>query len=227
MTGSGNSITSTSASALNVSNTDIGAGGLVFQSISSGNNTAAADPVNGIVLNNTGSVAGLTVTGDGATTAGLLDRNGSGGTIQNTTGDGVSLINAFNVTLRQMTIKQAAFDGVESSGGGGIVLSAVDLDSPGWAMPGIDGGGFGTGNGWRAGNIGGVNAFDNNSRVTGFQSASSSGLLLQNTDTSFTSFTIDHALVTSSSTGGHGVTVSANGTTVGTVTLTSLSLIHI
>jgi hypothetical protein len=88
VTGASNSINSVSATALNVANTTIGASGLNFHDISSGNNTAAADPVNGIVLTNTGSSGGLLVTGDGGGA-----NNGSGGTIQHATGDGILLTN--------------------------------------------------------------------------------------------------------------------------------------
>jgi len=154
-----NILTTTTGTALNVANTTIGAEDLTFQSIS------ANGAVNGIVLNNTGASGGLTVTGDGSTTGGLLDRDGSGGTIQNTTGDAVSLTNAFDVTLRQVNITNAGFDGVQSTGGGNIVLSAVDINHPGNSNPAAGGDGFGSGNGWRAENITGTNSFDNNSRV--------------------------------------------------------------
>src|SRR5207302_6224218 len=80
VTGSNNSVTTTTGRALNVDSTTIGASGLTFHDISS--NGAS----NGIRLNSTGSSGGLTVTGDGGATA-----NGSGGTIQNSTADGVRL----------------------------------------------------------------------------------------------------------------------------------------
>lgn len=99
--GTGNTITSTSATALNVVNTTIGASGLTFQSISSGNNTAAADPANGIVLNSTGANGGLTVTGTGTT-------DGSGGTIQNITGNGAGFISASNISLKNMDFLNCA-----------------------------------------------------------------------------------------------------------------------
>src|SRR3712207_3230861 len=57
-TGATNTIATTTGTALNVSNTTIGAGGLNFRSIAS--NGASS----GIVLNNTGATAGLTVTGN-------------------------------------------------------------------------------------------------------------------------------------------------------------------
>ena len=59
ITGTTNDITSTSATALRVTSTTIGSSDLNFRKISSGNNNAAADPVNGIVLNNTGAPGGL------------------------------------------------------------------------------------------------------------------------------------------------------------------------
>ena len=108
--GAGNTITSTSATALNVANTTIGAANLTFQSISAGNNTAAADPVNGIVLNTTGALGGLTVTGDAGSTV-----NSSGGTIQNTSGHGISLTDTRNVSLDQMNIVNTANDGINGS----------------------------------------------------------------------------------------------------------------
>src|SRR5262249_9358444 len=94
VTGAGNTINSTSATALNVANTTIGSAGLTFQSISAGNNTAAADPTNGIVLNNTGSSGGLTVTGIGTTA-------GSGGTIQNNV-QGALFTSTSNLSLSNM-----------------------------------------------------------------------------------------------------------------------------
>ena len=63
-----NTITTTTGTALNVANTTIGASGLTFRSISA--NGAA----NGIILNNTGALAGLTVTGTGAANSGRHDR---------------------------------------------------------------------------------------------------------------------------------------------------------
>ncbi|RAZ91309.1 hypothetical protein DPM33_08370 [Mesorhizobium hawassense] len=72
-TASGSTINSGQATALNVVSTNIGASGLKFQSISSSGGTAA-----GIVLDTTGALGGLTVTGTGAA--------GSGGTISSKTG---------------------------------------------------------------------------------------------------------------------------------------------
>jgi hypothetical protein len=114
VSGTGNSINSVSATGLNVANTDFGAAGATFQSIASGNATAAADAANGIVLNNTGSTAGLTVTGTGNTTQG---GNDSGGMIQNTTGAGVVLTSTRSTSLNNMHVANTAGGpGVDGTG---------------------------------------------------------------------------------------------------------------
>ena len=91
------------STALNVASTTIGASGLTFQSISA--NGAA----NGIVLNNTGASAGLTVTGLGNTTVG---GDNSGGTIQNTTGFGISLTTTFAPSFTNVRILNTVGHGV-------------------------------------------------------------------------------------------------------------------
>src|SRR5207248_500707 len=79
-----NTLTTTTGTALNVANTTIGSTGLKFQSISANGAT------NGIVLNNTGTTAGLTVTGNAGTCISTASTC-TGGTIQNTSGHGVFL----------------------------------------------------------------------------------------------------------------------------------------
>ena len=101
-TGTGNTLSSSSGTALNVSNATIGANNLTFQSISSGSgsNTTA----NGIVLDTTGTLGGLIVTGTGSA--------GSGGTIQHKTGSdgsatqgtGIYLNNTSGVSLSYMQL---------------------------------------------------------------------------------------------------------------------------
>ncbi|MHA3773190.1 Calx-beta domain-containing protein [Verrucomicrobiota bacterium sgz303538] len=89
-----NIISSGTGTALNVTNTTIGASGLTFQSISA---NGAAD---GIILNNTGSTAGLTVTGTGAA--------GTGGTIQNIGNVGASFTDAAKISLNWMNFTTVA-----------------------------------------------------------------------------------------------------------------------
>lgn len=112
--------TTTGGTALNVTNTTIGAADLTFRSISS--NGAAS----GIILNNTGALGGLTVTGDGTAA-----NNGSGGTIQNSTGDGVSLTNTMDVSLSQMNITNNLGDGIGGSTINGMVLNRLNISGNG------------------------------------------------------------------------------------------------
>jgi hypothetical protein len=219
VTGATNTLATTTATAVNITTpTNIGGSGVTFKSITV-NNGGSSTAANGIILN--GTSGAFTVTGDGSQTAGLFDRDGSGGTISKTTSHSVLLTNASNVMLRQMNITNSAHDGVNSSGGGNIVLSAVDISTPGAGAPGPGGDGFGTGNGWRAENITGANAFDNNSRVFNWQGSQSNGILIHNVSVNFTSFTIDHALMTTSATGADGVLGTLFGSTTGTVNVTN------
>jgi YVTN family beta-propeller protein len=76
VTGSSNTLATTSVTALDIENTTIGALGLTFTSISAG--TSTAGPLHGILVSGTGTAGGVTVTGDGST---ALGGDGSGGTI--------------------------------------------------------------------------------------------------------------------------------------------------
>jgi hypothetical protein len=80
VTGSANTLATTTGTALNVSSTTIGSSGLNFRSISANGGS------NGIVLNNTGSSGSLTVTGNGGTCTNANTGGCSGGEIQHTTG---------------------------------------------------------------------------------------------------------------------------------------------
>jgi hypothetical protein len=100
--GGGKTLATTTGTALNVNATTIGSGGLNFQSI------AANGAGSGIILNNTGTTAGLTVPGTGAVP--------SGGTIQNTTGPGISMTNTDLVSLNNMAVTGANQSGIEGVG---------------------------------------------------------------------------------------------------------------
>lgn len=103
VTGSNNTISSTSGTALSVTNTTIGASGLNFLSISSNG------AVNGIVLNTTGTFGGLTISGNGT-------NDFSGGTIQNSSNDGLLLTSTMNVSLSSMRILNSAHYGISGTG---------------------------------------------------------------------------------------------------------------
>lgn len=134
--GGSNTITSGAATALAVVNTTIGSSNLTFRSISSNG------AVNGIVLNNTGTIGGLTVTGDGGGSS-----NGSGGTIQNSTGTGVLLNATRSLNLAYMNIANSGGDGIGGTSVTNFTLDRSTLSNNGTAYgdAGIDFGGlFGT-----------------------------------------------------------------------------------
>jgi hypothetical protein len=98
-------LTTSTGMALNVANTTIGAAGLKFRSISAG--TPGTGPTNGIVLNNTGASGSLTVSGTGSA--------GSGGTIQKTSGPGISLTSTLSPSFNWMSIQSTGGSGVKGT----------------------------------------------------------------------------------------------------------------
>src|SRR5205823_2792207 len=87
-----NTIATTSGDALKVQSTTIGSPGLNFHSINAGTGSGSAG--DGIILDTTGSTAGLTVTGDGSN-----NKNGTGGTIQHKTGADASTTSGIGIYL--------------------------------------------------------------------------------------------------------------------------------
>jgi hypothetical protein len=126
VSGSGNTISSTTGTALNVVSTTIGASGLTFQSIS------ANGAVNGIVLNNTGS-GRLIVAGDGNTSVG---GNSSGGTIQNTTGHAISLTTTNNPSFTNINIQSSGRSGIDGNGVTSFTLANSTINNVGTAAAG-------------------------------------------------------------------------------------------
>ena len=116
--GTGNVIASTTGTALNVQNTTIGAGGLNFRSISSNGSSAT-----GIILDNTGAVGGLNISGTGSA--------GSGGTIANktgvdgstNTGIGIYLNNTSAVQLNWMQLNDFQNFGIRGNNVAGFTLA--------------------------------------------------------------------------------------------------------
>jgi hypothetical protein len=117
VTGAGNTITSAGGAAVRVENTAIGGAGLTFVSVSATGGTS------GIVLNNTGALNGLQVTGTGAA--------GSGGTIQGTTGAGASLNGVRSVVLSYMSVTNAGASGIDGANVTGFTLSSSTVSGNG------------------------------------------------------------------------------------------------
>jgi YVTN family beta-propeller protein len=120
-----NTITTTTATALNVTGTTIGAGGLTFRSISAGT-AASGAPANGIVLNGTGSSGGLTVTGNGSA--------GTGGTIQKSTDAGILLTSTNSVSFSWMNVQNGGDDGITGTTVNGLALSNMNVSGNGNAV---------------------------------------------------------------------------------------------
>ena len=95
ITGTGNTATSTTGRAVNIQSTTIGTSGITFQSVNSTGGT------HGIDINNGGTTGFFTV-------AGVSTTNGSGGTIQSTTQNGILIQNTDNITLNNMNLTNAA-----------------------------------------------------------------------------------------------------------------------
>ena len=119
VTGASNTLTTTTASALNVANTNIGSSGLTFQSISSNGGSNA-----GIVLDTTGTAGGLTVTGSGGDCK-SSSANCSGGSIVNKSGntDGITLNSTTDVNLSHMNVSSNTRNGIYGTGVDGFKLS--------------------------------------------------------------------------------------------------------
>jgi len=113
-----NTLTTTTGTALNVATTTIGAAGLTFRSITAG--TAASGPANAIILNNTGTAAGLTVTGNSGA--------GTGGTIQKTTGASISIITGTkDLSLSFMNIQNSSAGAINGTGVNGFSLTSCSI----------------------------------------------------------------------------------------------------
>ncbi len=90
--------TTSTTTAVNIQNTTIGGSGVTFQSVSVNGGTI------GIDVNNAGTGGFFTVTGVGST-------DGSGGTIQNTSQNGILIRSTNNITLNNLNLFDAADDG--------------------------------------------------------------------------------------------------------------------
>ncbi|HEX8513225.1 MAG TPA: Ig-like domain-containing protein [Allosphingosinicella sp.] len=198
-TGSGNSIVSTSGTALSVSGTSIGLAGLTFESISS---TGA---VSGIVLNNTGTTAGvhggLIVTGDSGSAA-----NGSGGTIAGSTGAGISLTATRDVNLDQMNVQNGGNDGIAGSNVVNFTLSNSTV---------LNNGNSSGENGIDMAGLTGTAAIDN-STIRGsfehnFNLLNTAGTL---DSLAITDSTFDHLALQSGAAGGNGVLITLQNSAV-------------
>ena len=186
ITGANNQVTSTTGTAVTISNAAIGINNVTFRSVS------VDGAPSGIVLLNSG-IGSFIVTGDGSKL-----RNASGGTIQNTTQDGIQLNNASNISLQSISLLNAGDSAdssnggnnlvtndhaIQSEGGSNIILSGVHIQAP-------------AAGGWEAVNLGGSNRIDSDSLIEGIDTSNMQALEVRNTDTDMTLFSIDGSEIT-------------------------------
>ena len=110
----GGSINAPSARGLNVSNATIASTGINFTRI------VSAGALNGIVLNNTGTSGGLTVSGTGAAS--------SGGSVTNATGDAILLSSTKSVSLTDFDVTNSAQSHIDATNVDGLTLTRVHTD---------------------------------------------------------------------------------------------------
>jgi hypothetical protein len=161
-----NTITTTTGTALNVAGTNIGVAGLNFLSISAGTTTDSAGV--GISLDTTGSLGGLSVTGNAAA--------GSGGTIQHKTGPngsttggiGIYLNSTLNPQFNRMQLNDFQNFAIRASAVNGLSLSNTVINGLNGNDAGSDEGSVLISNSSGTVAIGGTNVsggFEDNLRV--------------------------------------------------------------
>jgi hypothetical protein len=217
-----NTVATTTGTAVNVANTDIGADGMTFRSIAS--NGAAT----GIILDHTGTVVGsfFTVTGTGAAD--------SGGLIQGSTSDGIRLNTVQNVTLTELRVLNTTDNALDLTSVNGITLNSLDVTITGnTAILGSTVANFklqsgssvsGAGNGANEfgtfiTNLFGANNLIDNSSITGSQTQN---VRVLNTASTAGTLTISNSNLngTSVANGSDAVNITADGTSNLTVNLT-------
>ncbi|MEA2206052.1 MAG: hypothetical protein QOE77_2828, partial [Blastocatellia bacterium] len=109
-----NKVTSTTGRTVRVEGTDFGTNGLTFQRI------ASSGAQNGIRIDTTGASGFFTVTGTGA--------DDSGGSIVNSTQDGVFLNSTRNITLNEMVINNSGQSQIDAATVNGLTLTGVETD---------------------------------------------------------------------------------------------------
>ena len=210
--GTSNTINSGSNSAINMTNTTIGASGMTFQSITSSGGSAT-----GIILDNTGTSGGLTVTGTGTA--------GSGGTIANklgidgstTNGIGIYLNNTRGVRLSWMQLND--FNNFAIRG-----TSVTDFQMRNTIINGT--------NGTNAASVEGSVSFDNLFERALFDGVSISGGRVNNIIVTNTSGTLDTMTVINSTiglndqnNGNDGILVKSQNSAVVSLSITNSSFL--
>ena len=124
VTTSANTLVTTTGTALRIDGTSIGSDGVTFASIDS---DGAA---NGIVLEGTGTTAGLTVTGTGGSCTSTTPTC-SGGTINDSTGHGIVLQDTNDPSFTTVRVRSSGGDGIHATDVSGLTVADSLLDENG------------------------------------------------------------------------------------------------
>ncbi len=181
----GLTVTTTSGAAVSLSNLN---GAFTFRAISA--NGAA----NGVSLTNT--TGSFTVTGDGGNS-----NNGSGGVVSNTTGAGILLNNAVNVSLGYMNITNSGANGIRGTTVNGFTLNRSNISDNAGNVAVDDGLGLS--------NTRGTLTLTDNS----IANSRHQGVTIDNFNTNLDGLTISNITV-SGTAGGDGVLIQMRGNSV-------------
>jgi hypothetical protein len=198
-----NTIATATGTPLNVANTNIDAGGLTFRSISS------SGAASGIVLNNTGALGGLSVTGNGGTCTSIASTC-TGGSILNSTGAGISLTSTKGVSLAFVKIQNSGTDGVNGTTVNGLTLDnsvVADVNTAGSVS------GTFSDNGIELTNASGTFSVTNSL----IDQSPRNGIQLTNTSTNLAAVNITNTTIgnqPNTSTSNNAVLITASGTSV-------------
>jgi hypothetical protein len=133
VTGTTNTLATTTGTALSVANTTIGASGLTFRSISSNGGSNV-----GISLLNTGGLGGLTVTGTGVAGSGGIIASKTGADGNNAQGLGIFLDTTANVSLSWMQLNDFQNFAIRGFDVAGFTLANSVVNASGAAKNGTD-----------------------------------------------------------------------------------------
>jgi hypothetical protein len=176
-----------------INRAQIDAGGVTFKSVDTTGGT------NGIKLDTTGTAGGFTIAGDGGGA-----NNGSGGTIQTSTAEGILTNSTGVITLGYLNVTNAGTDSISVTGATGLTVNRTTV---------TDNGGGAADEGMQLTNISGTVSIAN----TNITNAPHNGIFLHNTNTNLTSFSYTNGTITDTvaqALGNDGILVETSGTTV-------------
>ena len=196
VTSGGGAISTPAGLGLSITNATIGVANLSFTSIS------ATGATNGIVVSNTGASGGLKVVGTGAAN--------SGGTILNTTGDGISLASTTAPEFHWMSVSGSDGSGILGNSVNGLTVANSNITNSADTATGAEAG-------IRLSQVSGNVAITNSTVSGSFEDE----IRITNTSGTLAGLSVTGSTIgpNSATTGGHGITVLGSGTAQATISV--------